>query len=196
MFHIRGLSPLLGGLTIIERSWNSGNLLYLVANTYGLNFINRRFWTFHGGQGGSLFHYCDLELDSMTFISELDLHMVLIYHCAKKKVSIPSASKVTAQTDTQTETQTRRKHYLSTWEGGKKMIYVLKQTKDSLNHHPPFIEVAKKTNAPRVHLSKHQCAHTSEYLKCSWQSKAMSLELVWHSIHNKAEVFPSSQLKP
>ena len=37
--------------------------------------------------------------------------MVLTYHCGKKKVSIPSASKVTVWTDTQTETQTRRKHY-------------------------------------------------------------------------------------
>ena len=46
--------------------------------------------------GGSLFRYCDLELGPMAFITELDLGMVLIYHCAKKKVSIPSASKVTA----------------------------------------------------------------------------------------------------
>ena len=42
----------------------------------------------------------------MTFISELDLDMVLLYHCAKKKVSIPSASKVTPQTDTQTDRNT------------------------------------------------------------------------------------------
>ena len=35
MFHIMELSPLLGGLTINE----IGNLPYLVANTYGFNFI-------------------------------------------------------------------------------------------------------------------------------------------------------------
>ena len=46
------------------------------------------------GQGEPLFRYCDLELDPMTFISELNLNMVLIYQCAKMKVSIPSASKL------------------------------------------------------------------------------------------------------
>ena len=34
-----GQKPPIRGLTIIERSWNYGNLPYLVANTYGLNFI-------------------------------------------------------------------------------------------------------------------------------------------------------------
>ena len=34
-----GRSPLLRGLTIIEKNWNYGNLLYLVAITYGLNVI-------------------------------------------------------------------------------------------------------------------------------------------------------------
>ena len=34
----RGQKPLLG-VTIIERSCNSGNQPYLVGNTYGLNFI-------------------------------------------------------------------------------------------------------------------------------------------------------------
>ena len=45
----------------------------------------------------------------MAFISELDLDMVLTYHtvCAKKKVSLPFASKVTAQTDTQKYRNTR-----------------------------------------------------------------------------------------
>ena len=62
---------------------------------------------------GHLFHYCDLELDLMTFISEFDLDMVLIYHCAKKKVSIPSASKVTARTDTQTHTNRHDKNIIS-----------------------------------------------------------------------------------
>ena len=78
---------------------------------------NQRYLNFSLGEGGPLFHYCDLELDPMTFISELDLDMVLIYHCAEKKVSIPSASKVTPRTGTQTEKQTRRKYYLSTYAG-------------------------------------------------------------------------------
>ena len=42
----------------------------------------------------------------MTLVLKLDLDMVLIYHCAKKRVSIPSASKVTARTDTQTHRYT------------------------------------------------------------------------------------------
>ena len=42
----------------------------------------------------------------LTLTLKLDLDMVLIYHCAKKKVSIPSASKVTARTDTQILRQT------------------------------------------------------------------------------------------
>ena len=45
-----GRSSLLGGLTIIERSWNYGNLPYLVANTYRLYFIKLRgIWIFRGG---------------------------------------------------------------------------------------------------------------------------------------------------
>ena len=59
---------------------------------------------FSWGEGGPLFYYCDLGLGPMTFISELDLDMILIYHCAKKKVSILSASKVTARTDTDNNT--------------------------------------------------------------------------------------------
>ena len=35
-----GRSTLLGGLTMIERSQNYGNLPYLMANTYDLDFIN------------------------------------------------------------------------------------------------------------------------------------------------------------
>ena len=76
-----------------------------MANTYGLNFIKiggTVFEIFIGSRGGPLFCYCDLELDPMTFISEFDLDMVLIYHCAKNKVSIPSASKITSRTDTYT----------------------------------------------------------------------------------------------
>ena len=66
----------------------------------------------------------DLDLGPMTLVLKLDLDMVLIYHCAKKKVSIPSASKVTARTRTQTDrhrqtdAQTRQKHYLSAYAGG------------------------------------------------------------------------------
>ena len=38
-----------GGLTIIENIWKFGNLPYLVANTYGLNFIKiRGTWFFRG----------------------------------------------------------------------------------------------------------------------------------------------------
>ena len=96
-----GRSPLLGALSIIER-WNSGNLPILVANTYGINFIKiGGIWTFHRGQGGLYFTTATLNL-TLTFISELDLDIVLIYHCATKKVSIPSASKVRTRTDTQT----------------------------------------------------------------------------------------------
>ena len=88
-----------------------------MADTYGLKFIKiGGISTFHGGKGGPLFRYCDLELDPMTFISELDLDMVLIYRCAKKKVFIPSTSKVTDRTDTQKNTQ--QKHYLSSYAGG------------------------------------------------------------------------------
>ena len=45
----RGRNPLLGGLTILKRSWNSGDLPYLVANIYGLNFIKiGGIWIFCG----------------------------------------------------------------------------------------------------------------------------------------------------
>ena len=51
-----GRSPLLGGLTIIEKSWNYGNLAYLVANrpTYDLNFIKIRYIWFFGGRSALL----------------------------------------------------------------------------------------------------------------------------------------------
>ena len=57
----------------------------------------------------------------MTLVLKLDLDMVLIYHCAKKKVSTPSASKVTART----ATQTLRKQYPSTYAGGNKENYTV-----------------------------------------------------------------------
>ena len=103
-----GRSSLLGALSIIERRWNSGNLPILVANTYGINFIKiGDIWTFHRGQGGLYFTTATLNL-TLTFISELDLNIVLIYHCATKKVSIPSASKVRTRTDTHRQAETNR----------------------------------------------------------------------------------------
>ena len=48
----------------------------------------------------------DLDFGPMTLALKLDLDMVLIYHCAKKKVSVLSASKITARTDTQTHRYT------------------------------------------------------------------------------------------
>ena len=46
----------------------------------------------------------------MTLVLKLDLDMVFIYHCAKKKVSIPSASKVIAPMDTQTTDRQTHRH--------------------------------------------------------------------------------------
>ena len=37
------------------------------------------------GAGGHSFRYCDLELNPLTFISELDLDVIHIYQCAKRK---------------------------------------------------------------------------------------------------------------
>ena len=45
-----GQKPPISGLTIIEKSWNYGNLPYLMANTYGLNFIKIGIFEFSGGQ--------------------------------------------------------------------------------------------------------------------------------------------------
>ena len=46
-----GQKPLLGGLTTIEKSRKSGNLPYLVVNTYGLNFIKiGGIWIFRGAE--------------------------------------------------------------------------------------------------------------------------------------------------
>ena len=63
-------SPLLEGLTIIERSWNYGNLPYLVANTHGFNFIKiGGIWIFPGGGGrnpilGGLHLICDAHFQT------------------------------------------------------------------------------------------------------------------------------------
>ena len=54
----------------------------------------------------------DLDLGPVTLI-KLELDMVFIYHCAKKKVSIPSASKVTAQTVTRTDKHRHDKNIIS-----------------------------------------------------------------------------------
>ena len=48
-----GFDPPGKGLTIIERSWNSGSLPYLVANAYGSSFIKiGGIWIFRWGGGG------------------------------------------------------------------------------------------------------------------------------------------------
>ena len=48
-----GQKPPIRGLTIIKRSWNYGNLPYLVANTYGINLIKiGGISIFRGGRGG------------------------------------------------------------------------------------------------------------------------------------------------
>ena len=59
----KGVKPLLWGLTIIERRWNSGNLPYSVSNTYGLNFIKiGGIWIFMGG-------FCPLYRLDFAFIN-------------------------------------------------------------------------------------------------------------------------------
>ena len=59
----RGQKHPIMGLTIIEKSWNYGNLTYLVANTYGLNVIKiGGIWIFRGRQNppiGGLHVTCD-----------------------------------------------------------------------------------------------------------------------------------------
>ena len=46
-----GFDPPGGGLTIIESIWKSGNLPYLVANTYDFNFIKiGGIWFFRGAE--------------------------------------------------------------------------------------------------------------------------------------------------
>ena len=64
-----GQKPPIRGLTTIKRSWNYGNLPYLVANTYGLNFIKiESIWIFRSGGGGQkppirgLHVSCDMHL--------------------------------------------------------------------------------------------------------------------------------------
>ena len=65
-----------GGLTIIESIWNSGNLLYFVANTYGLNVIKiGGIWIFWGGGKslllGGLHVTCDAHFQTqMSFSSQ------------------------------------------------------------------------------------------------------------------------------
>ena len=50
-FNFQEAEPPIRGLTIIERSWNSGNQPYLVANTYDLNFIKiGGIWIFRGAE--------------------------------------------------------------------------------------------------------------------------------------------------
>ena len=48
-----------------------------------------------------LFRYCDLELDPLTFISELDLDIVVTYLNAKNEVNRSNGLKVIIRTDRQ-----------------------------------------------------------------------------------------------
>ena len=61
-----GRSPQL--LSVIERSWNYGNMPYLVANTYGLNFIKiGGIWIFQGGEPPVRGITCDLRCPFSNF---------------------------------------------------------------------------------------------------------------------------------
>ena len=51
---------------------------------------------------------CDLELDPMTLISELDLDIIVTYLHAKNEVNRSSGSKVIVRIHTQTHTHTHR----------------------------------------------------------------------------------------
>ena len=53
-----------------------------------------------------VFPSCDLDLDPMTLIYELDLDIMEIYLYAKNQVPNSKHSKVIARTDTQTDRQT------------------------------------------------------------------------------------------
>ena len=54
-----------------------------------------------------LFHYCDLELDPMTFISERDLDIVVTYLNDKNEVNRSNGSKVIIRTDTDRQTRVK-----------------------------------------------------------------------------------------
>ena len=54
------------------------------------------------------FHSCDLDLDPMTLIYELDLDIMEMYLYAKNEVPSSKHSKVIARTDGQTDRQTDR----------------------------------------------------------------------------------------
>ena len=58
----------------------------------------------------------------MTLILKLDLDIVMVHPHTKFEVSMSNASKVIAQTDKQTGRQTKRKHYLSVYAGGKNYV--------------------------------------------------------------------------
>ena len=55
----------------------------------------------------------DLDLDPMTFISELDLDIIVTYLQAKNEVNRSSGSGVRARNDTQTHRQTDRQTDMS-----------------------------------------------------------------------------------
>ena len=76
-----------------------------------------------------LFRYCDLELDPMTFISELDPDIVMTYLHAQNEVNRSNGSKVIIQTDCAHRETNRhidrheRNLYLPAFVGGNKRIY-------------------------------------------------------------------------
>ena len=73
--------------------------------------------------GGSRYALFAHDLGPMTLVLKLDLDMVLIYHCAKTKVSIPSASKDTARTDT--HTHRHDKNSTSAYVGSNRLIIII-----------------------------------------------------------------------
>ena len=60
------------------------------------------------------------ELDPMTLILKLDLDIVKMYHHTKNEVSMSTASKVIAQTDTHTHNENIT---YTAYAGGKDTLY-------------------------------------------------------------------------
>ena len=65
-----------------------------------------------------VFHSCDLNLDPMTLIYELDLDIMEMYLYAKNEVPSSKHSKVIARTHTHTHTHTLLKTLSSAFAGG------------------------------------------------------------------------------
>ena len=77
-----GQNPPIRGLTITERSWNYWNLPYLVANTYGLNFIKiRAIWIFRGWVGRNLllggggYTWCAMPIFELGWAVPVKIHV-------------------------------------------------------------------------------------------------------------------------